>query len=159
MEGGTAFKHERLEIIIVGSVISVSTSPPTKGTERGMPNKFRNIARPSRPKITEGTAAKLLMFTSIKSVIRFLGAYSSRYTAAATPMGKDKAKVTSKVSKLPTTAPAIPAISGSEESPFVNKPVLNFRSSSPDSRSSLIQATCFSLKRSAYSLSDATLFK
>src|SRR3712207_8795210 len=52
--------------------------PPTSGAERGMPKKFRNTARPSRPKTMEGTAARLLMFTSIRSVQRFLGANSSR---------------------------------------------------------------------------------
>ena len=65
-------------MMMVGSVSSVSTSPPTSGAERGMPKKFRNTARPSRPKTIDGTAARLLMFTSMRSVQRLRGANSSR---------------------------------------------------------------------------------
>ena len=50
------------------------------------------MASPRRPKIMEGTAARLLMLTSMISVQIFLGANSSRYMAAATPMGKDVAR-------------------------------------------------------------------
>ena len=73
MEGGTDLIAARLEIIIVGNVINVSTRPPTSGTERGTPKKLMNIAKPSKPKIIEGTAARLLTFTSIKSVHLFFG--------------------------------------------------------------------------------------
>src|SRR5690606_11795719 len=78
MDGGTLLMAARLEIMMVGRVIRVSTRPPTTGTERGMPNRLMNTARPSRPKMIEGTAAKLLMLTSIKSVSLFWGANSSR---------------------------------------------------------------------------------
>ena len=63
---------------IVGKVIKVSTRPPTRGADLGIPKKFMNTARPSKPNTMDGTAARLLMFTSMKSVIRFLGAISSR---------------------------------------------------------------------------------
>ena len=65
-------------MMMVGNVISAKTKPPTKGAERGNPKKLRKTARPKRPKTMDGTAAKLLMLTSIKSVQRFLGANSSR---------------------------------------------------------------------------------
>ncbi len=65
-------------MITVGSVISASTMPPTSGAERGRPKKFRKTASPSRPKTMDGTAARLLMFTSMKSFSRFRGANSSR---------------------------------------------------------------------------------
>ena len=65
-------------MMMVGSVISASVSPPTSGAERGSPMKFRKTASPSRPKTIEGTAARLLMLTSISSVQRFCGANSSR---------------------------------------------------------------------------------
>ena len=78
MEGGTDFNADRLAMIMTGRVIRVNTSPPTTGADRGNPKKLRNTARPSNPKTMEGTAARLLMLTSIKSVQRFLGANSSR---------------------------------------------------------------------------------
>ena len=48
------------------------------GTDLGTWKKLIKMAKPNKPKIIEGTAAKLLMLTSIKSVQRFLGANSSR---------------------------------------------------------------------------------
>ena len=78
IDGGTALIAARLEIITVGSVISVSTSPPSTGAERGISKKLMNTASPSRPKMIDGTAARLLMFTSMKSVQRFCAANSSR---------------------------------------------------------------------------------
>ena len=78
IEGGTAFSALRVTMMIVGSVISESTMPPTSGAERGRPKVWMKTARPSRPKTIEGTAARLLMLTSIRSVMRFFGANSSR---------------------------------------------------------------------------------
>ena len=78
IEGGTALKAARVAMMMVGSVISESTMPPTSGAERGRPKKPRNTASPSRPNTIEGTAARLLMLTSIRSVQRFFGANSSR---------------------------------------------------------------------------------
>ena len=43
-----------------------------RGIDLGIPKKLIKTARPKSPKIIEGTAAKLLILTSIKSVIRFL---------------------------------------------------------------------------------------
>jgi hypothetical protein len=60
-------------MMMVGRVISVSTRPPTRGVERGTPKKLMKMARPSRPKMIDGTAARLLMLTSIISVHRFRG--------------------------------------------------------------------------------------
>jgi hypothetical protein len=65
-------------MMIVGSVISVSTSPPTSGADCGRPAKLMNIARPRMPNTMDGTAARFEMFTSIRSVKRFFGANSSR---------------------------------------------------------------------------------
>ena len=73
------------------------------------------IANPIIPKTTEGTAAKLLIFTSINSVIRFFLAISSKYTAVATPRGNAISKHTDKVNIDPIKAPLIPAISGLPE--------------------------------------------
>ena len=78
MEGGTEVSAARLLMITVGRVITVSTSPPTSGAERGRPKKFRNTASPNRPNTIEGTAARLLMLISIRSVHRLRGANSSR---------------------------------------------------------------------------------
>ncbi len=78
IDGGTDFRAARLAMIMVGSVISASTIPPTTGADRGSPKKLRKTARPNKPKTIEGTAARLLMLTSIRSVQRFFGANSSR---------------------------------------------------------------------------------
>ncbi len=59
IDGGTAFSAAREAMMMVGSVSSVSTNPPTMGAERGMPKKFRNTASPSRPNTIDGTAARL----------------------------------------------------------------------------------------------------
>src|SRR5690606_5769587 len=78
IDGGTALMAARLEMMMVGSVIRVSTSPPTTGIERGTSKKLMKMARPKRPKMMEGTAARLLMLTSMRSVQRLRGANSSR---------------------------------------------------------------------------------
>jgi hypothetical protein len=66
IEGGTAVNAARDAMMITGSVIKLSTSPPTSGAERGNPNALMNSARPSKPNTIDGTAARLLMFTSIR---------------------------------------------------------------------------------------------
>ena len=47
--------------------------PPTIGADLGKFMRFKKIANPKRPKIIDGTAARLLMLTSIKSVNLFFG--------------------------------------------------------------------------------------
>ena len=118
IDGGTAFSAAREAMMIVGKVKSVSTNPPTSGAERGRPKTPMNIASPSRPNTIDGTAARLLMLTSMMSVMRLRGANSSRYTAAPTPIGKDSNKVMSSVNAEPMSAPRTPACSGSRESPL-----------------------------------------
>ena len=78
IDGGTDFIATLLEIIIVGNVINAKTKPPAKGEDLGKPKKFKKIAKPSNPNTIEGTAARLLIFTSIKFVNLFFGANSSR---------------------------------------------------------------------------------
>src|SRR3546814_9152700 len=65
MDGGTDLMALRPAMTMTGSVIRASVSPPTSGADRGMCMKLRNTARPSRPKMIEGTAARLLIETSI----------------------------------------------------------------------------------------------
>ena len=77
------------------------------------------MANPSSPKIIDGTAARLLIFTSKNSVNLFLGASSSRKTPAETAIGKDKINVIIIVRNDPTREPQIPACSGSVESALV----------------------------------------
>jgi len=125
MEGGTEVRAARPAMMMTGRVIRLSTSPPTSGAERGRPKKLMNTARPNKPNTMEGTAARLLMLTSIRSVQRFFGANSSRYTAVATPIGNDNRNVTTRVKNDPINAPRMPACSGSRESPLPNRTVLN----------------------------------
>ena len=77
-DGGTALIAALEEIIIVGKVINANTIPPTKGIDLGIPKILIKIASPIIPKTTDGTAAKLLIFTSIISVILFFLAISSK---------------------------------------------------------------------------------
>src|SRR5690606_26411794 len=98
MEGGTDLRAARLAIVTVGRVINVSTRPATTGAERGKPKKLIKIARPKRPNTMDGTAARLLMFTSMMSIQRlFLGAYSSKNTAVATPRMNERKRVIERV--------------------------------------------------------------
>jgi hypothetical protein len=78
IDGGTDFSAAREAMMMVGSVSNVSTMAPTSGAERGRPKKPMNTARPSRPNTMDGTAARLLMLTSIRSVQRLRRANSSR---------------------------------------------------------------------------------
>ena len=63
---------------MVGNVIIPRTIPPTNGIDLGIPKTPIKIASPKIPNTTEGTAAKLLIFISIISVILFLGAKPSK---------------------------------------------------------------------------------
>ena len=63
---------------LVGKVIKDNTIPPTKGADRGKVKKLMNTAKPNKPNTIEGTAARLLMLISMKSMNRFFGANSSR---------------------------------------------------------------------------------
>ncbi len=65
-------------MMIVGSVIRVSTRPPTMGADDGRWAIWMNTARPRIPNTIDGTAARFEMFTSIRSVKRFWLANSSR---------------------------------------------------------------------------------
>ena len=49
IEGGTALRDERVAMITVGRAIRASTSPPTRGEERGTFIQLMNTARPRRP--------------------------------------------------------------------------------------------------------------
>ena len=75
---GTAVSAARDAMITTGRISNASTSPPTTGADRGSPNAPRNTAAPNRPNTIDGTAARLLIFTSIRPVTRFRGANSSR---------------------------------------------------------------------------------
>ncbi len=70
IDGGTALMDALVAIIIVGIVIKPKQSPPTRGADLGKPNKLKNTDNPNKPKTIDGIAAKLFMFTSIKSVKR-----------------------------------------------------------------------------------------
>ena len=78
MLGGTDFSEARVEMMMVGRVISVSTSPPTSGADCGRWANWIKTASPRIPNTIDGTAARFEMLTSIRSVQRFCGANSSR---------------------------------------------------------------------------------
>ena len=61
----------------------------------------------------EGTAARLLIETSMRSVSLFLDAYSSKYNAARTPTGKASSRVIAIVISDPLNAAQIPTAEGS----------------------------------------------
>ena len=110
-----------------------------------MPKKPIKTVSPSKPKITDGTAAKLLMLISIKSNQRLRGANISKYNAAKTAVGKDNRKVNSKVKKEPRSALPMPANSASRESAAVKNLVLKDRRISPLRDNESSHAICRSL--------------
>jgi len=112
---------------MTGMVIKARVIPPTSGEERGRPNSWMKIARPSRPKMIEGTAARLLIETSIHSTHLARGANSSSQIAASTPSGNDRTKVTPMVRSEPLNELQIPAVAASVES----DPVRNAKSIPP----------------------------
>ena len=118
IDGGTAFKEALQGIIILGNVINARVMPATRGVDLGRSNVPSKIPKPNKPNTIDGTAARLFILISIKSVIRFLGANSSKYIDANIAIGKDNNKVIIIVKKDPTKAPPIPASSGFLESPF-----------------------------------------
>ena len=63
---------------MVGNVINDNTKPPTNGIDLGIPKKLIKTAKPNKPNIIDGTAARLFIFTSIKSVMRFFTAKFSK---------------------------------------------------------------------------------
>src|SRR5512134_30630 len=69
----------------------------------------------------DGTPARLVMLISMIAVNQFLGAYSSRYTALATPTGMAAAAVTTITSVLPTQADRMPACAGRRDGKLVKK--------------------------------------
>ena len=145
IEVGTALIDALVAIIIVGKVIKANTIPPTKGTDLGIPKKPRNTASPRSPKTIEGTAAKLLILTSMKSVILPGLAKYSKYIADITARGKASINVINKAKADPTAAPRIPALSGSLESALVKKVELKNRSNLPSSFNLSIHSICLSL--------------
>ena len=60
----------------------------------------------------DGTPARLVMLISMIAVNQFFGAYSSRYTAPATPTGIAATAVTIITSVLPTQAERMPGLPG-----------------------------------------------
>ena len=140
IEGGIPFSAARVVMMIVGRVIRARVRPPTTGAERGRCMTFRKTASPSRPKTIEGTAARLLMLTSMMSTHRRFGANSSRKTAAPTPVGNDTTRVTRRIQNDPRTAPPTPASSGSRESPLTRKVQLKTVARSPSCSRASTQA-------------------
>ena len=65
-------------MMMVGSVSSASTRPPTSGAERGRPKKLRNTARPEQAEHDRGHGREIVDVDLDQSVQRFLGANSSR---------------------------------------------------------------------------------
>ncbi len=63
---------------MTGKLMSAKVIPPTRGEERGTPNKLINIASPRSPKRIEGIAARLFILTSMICVNLLSFANSSR---------------------------------------------------------------------------------
>ena len=63
----------------------------------------------------EGTLARFAMFVFRRVVKRFVGAYSSRYSAAPTPSGKDITATSASIHALPRIAERTPARSGKRD--------------------------------------------
>ena len=88
IDGGTAASEARVEMMIVGSVISVRTRPPTSGADCGKPANWMNTARPRIPNTMEGTAARFEMFTSIRVGPAVLGGEFLKVDGGGHPDGQ-----------------------------------------------------------------------
>ena len=75
-DGGTDLIALRPAMTMTGNTVGLRGHGirPTRGAERGRFMKLRNTARPRSLKMIDGTAARLLIDTSIASVQRFRGA-------------------------------------------------------------------------------------
>ena len=87
--------------------------PPTKAVDLGS-SVFNKMPNPSNPNTIDGTAARLLIFISIKSVNLFLLENSSRYIAPKRPNGNDKSNTIIIVKNDPINDPPRPANSAFE---------------------------------------------
>ena len=74
-----------------------------------------NTASPSSPYTIDGTPARLAMLISMKLVSLFLGAYSSKYTAAPTPTGTVNSAVQNMIHAVPAMAERTPDCSGNRD--------------------------------------------
>src|SRR5438034_3983261 len=83
---GTERIASRAEVTTIGSISNARVKPAVKMLWPRC-NWYTSSPRASSPYTMEGTPARLAMLISIRSVSQFLGAYSSRYTAAPTPIG------------------------------------------------------------------------
>ena len=99
--------------------------PPTKAVDLGSSNVFNKMPNPSNPNTIDGTAARLLIFISIKSVNLFLLENSSRYIAPKRPNGNDKSNTIIIVKNDPINDPPRPANSASLESHLEKNGKLN----------------------------------
>jgi hypothetical protein len=77
---------------------------PAERRQGPNPRKTAKKESPKRPNTTDGTPARLRMARRTVRVKRSSRAYSTRYTAVATPMGKAKAMETKMSWKVPTMA-------------------------------------------------------
>ena len=79
MEGGTDLSDARLAMMMVGSVIKVSTRPPTRGVRARKAEKIKKDGQSQQAEDDGGNRRQVVdWFTSMRSVHLFLGANSSR---------------------------------------------------------------------------------
>ena len=109
--------------MIVGSVSSVSTKPPTSGAERGMPKKFRNIARPEQAEHDRrhGREVVDVHLDEVGPAVarrELLEVDGGRNPDGERQQQRHAAACRSSRRQRPST----PACSGSRESPLVKKP-------------------------------------
>src|SRR6056297_3850677 len=83
---GTARSDSEAVMITMGNTSADNARPPAQ-TVRPRPKNWTNRARPSRPYTIDGTPARLRTLRRVNAARRDLPAYSSRYTAHATPSG------------------------------------------------------------------------
>jgi hypothetical protein len=63
---------------MIGRTSIARVNPPTRAEDLGKLLIAMNIVMPNKPNTIEGTAARLLILTSINFVIKLLGANSSK---------------------------------------------------------------------------------
>ena len=118
-EFGTVRRASCEAMTTIGRTRSESVRPPAQSVgpraNRLQPKASRKAARPRRPYTTDGTPARLAMFVWITRFSRPGGAYSSRKTAAPTPIGIAVNATNASSQRLPTSPTLKPSSAGSIE--------------------------------------------
>src|SRR5699024_12159557 len=109
---------------IIKDIVSAAAITDFPNDKFSNPAPRTNIVSTNKPKTTDGTTAKLEMFTLMNFVNQFSLAYSTMYIAVPTPRMIDIRAIVIINQSVPINAPLIPALLGVVEEKLVKKSTL-----------------------------------